>query len=139
MDLRQRVRDHGQLRPTPGELLDDDPVTSLVGQALEILGAERTESTIALQSELRRLRLVLFDRSFSRPEHDAIFESFRQTRLRAQRSQSGTNVKDVDRKRSGMARGVQVRVRPRQWCLPLRCETFSVMIRMLRNNKILWL
>ena len=86
MDLRQRVRDHGQLRLTPGELLDDDPVTSLVGQALEILVAERTESTIALQSELRRLRLVLFDRSFSRPEHDPIFESFRQTRLRAQRS-----------------------------------------------------
>ena len=130
VDVRQRVRDHGQLRPTPGELLDDDPVTSLVGQALEILVAERTESTIALQSELRRLRLVLFDRSFSRPEHDTVFESFRQTRLRAQRSQSGTNVKDVDRKRSGMARGVQVRVRTRQWCLPLRCETFSV-IRML--------
>ena len=76
MDVRQRVRNHGQLRPTPGQLLDDNPVASLVGQALEILVAERTESTIALQSELWRLRLVLFDRSFLRQEHDSIFESF---------------------------------------------------------------
>ena len=129
MDVR-RVRNHGQLCPTPGQLLDNDPVASLVGQALEILVAERTEPTIALQSELRRLRVVLFDRSFSRQEHDLIFESFRQTRLRAQRSQSRTNVKDVDRKRSGMARRVQVQVRTRQLCLPLPCQTFSV-IRML--------
>ena len=70
------MRNHGQLRHSPGQLLDDDTVVSLVGQALEILVAERTESTIALKSELRRLRFVLFDRSFSMQEHDSIFESF---------------------------------------------------------------
>ena len=123
------MRNYGQLRHSPGQLLDDDPVASLVGQALEILVAERTESTIALQSELRRLRVVLFDRSFSRQEHDSIFESFRQTRLRAQRSQSGTNVKDALRKGSGMAQRVQVQLRTRQLCPPF-IETFIV-IRML--------
>ena len=76
VDVRQRVRNHGQLRHSPGQLLDDDPVASLVGQALEILVAERTESTIALQSELRRLRVLLFDRSFSRPEHDSFLNCF---------------------------------------------------------------
>ena len=41
VDLRRRVRNHGQLRHTPGQLLDDVTVASLVGQALEILDEER--------------------------------------------------------------------------------------------------
>ena len=36
MDLRWRVRNHRQLRHTPGQLLDNVTVASLVGQALEI-------------------------------------------------------------------------------------------------------
>ena len=70
------MRNHGQFRHSPGQLLDDNTVASLVRQALEILVVERTEPTIALQSELRRLRFVLFDRSFPRQENDSIFESF---------------------------------------------------------------
>ena len=59
LNPRRRVRGHGQLRPTPGQFPDHDAFAGVVGQALEIRDAQRAESPIVVQSELRRLRIVL--------------------------------------------------------------------------------
>ena len=64
------MRDPGQLRFTVDNLRDDRTLVSVVGSALEDRDTEQSESSIALQSELRRLRVIFLDRSFAGQEHE---------------------------------------------------------------------
>ena len=72
VDRRQRVRDPGQLRLAPGCLRNRAAAANAVGSPLEVRDAQRAESTIPLQSELRRLRLAVFDRPIQRGVHDGL-------------------------------------------------------------------
>ena len=66
VDRRQRVRDPGQLRVAPGHLRIRAAAANVVGPPLQVRDAQWAESTIPLQPELRRLRLVVFDRPIQR-------------------------------------------------------------------------
>ena len=69
VDVRRRMRDPGQLRLTIEDLLEDRTLGDVAQQALEDRDTEQSESSIALQSKLRRLRVIFLDRSFERQEH----------------------------------------------------------------------
>ena len=102
VDEKRRMRDPGQLRLTLGNVPNDRTLDSLVASSLGLGDTESSESAIAVQSELWRLRVVFSDRSLARQEHERVFESVRQARLRAQRSQSWTDAEDLDRTREGL-------------------------------------
>ena len=67
------MQDPGQLRLTVGDLLDDPTLTSVVGLALEVGDTEQTESSIPLQSKLRRLRVIFLDPLFVFDKHDYVY------------------------------------------------------------------
>ena len=69
---RQRVRDPGQLRLAPGRLRNRAAAANVVEPPLQVRDAKRAESSVPLQSELRRLRLAAFNRPFQRGVHDGL-------------------------------------------------------------------
>ena len=70
VDRPQRVRDPRQLRLAPGRLRNRAAAANVVGPPLQVRDAQRAESSVPLQSELRRLRLAVFDRPITRGVHD---------------------------------------------------------------------
>ena len=68
--MRRRMRDPGQLRFTVGVVSDHPTLAEVVGLTLEDRDTEQSESSIALQSKLRRLCVIFLDRSFAGQEHE---------------------------------------------------------------------
>ena len=72
VDRRQCVRDPGQLRLAPGRLRNRAAAANVVVPPLQVRYAQRAESSIPLQSELRGLCLDVFDRPNERGVHNRL-------------------------------------------------------------------